>query len=348
MIDGKLKRSSITLKDVARLAGVSLGTASKVINGHETVSPILRMRVEAVVDKLGYRPSGPARSIKRNKTMVVGLIIPRIKNVFYIQVIEAIEKLVQSRDYTLILGNSDEDIETEIRYLRTFAAMRVDGLILASTGRNNLTRTLPEIETYKRLGIPIVLIVRSIPDASLDTITINNEEGAYLATKYALENGHTRIAIISSPAHTSASIERINGYLNALEEYGIPRNRNYVRIADVNSNSGYTITKELLRLEHPPSTLFVASNNPLLSSLEALRELNIRIPNDLSLICFDDPDWGPFLNPPLTAIRPSISELCNEAVNHLFDRINRNYNGMDRSVIIPTELIVRSSVLKSI
>ncbi len=335
---------SITLKDIARLAGVSLGTASNVINGRGNVSADLRGRVEEVINRMGYRPSAIARSIKQKRTMVIGLIIPKIKNVFYIQIIDAIEKLIQKRGYTLVLANSDEDLETEVAYLQTFAKMRVDGLIIASAGRKDFSRITPELTSFKSLEIPIVLIVRTLNDGIFDNVAIDNENGACRATEYALSQGHRRIAIISSPEHTSASGERISGYLRALGRFRIRENPNLIKISDLRPECGYQATKELCGLPSPPTAIFVASNFPLLGSLKALHELGRKIPDDMSLICFDDPDWGPYLNPPLTAVRPDSEKLCETAVSFLFDRITRNYAGPPRHSVVGTELIIRDSV----
>ncbi|ORC30704.1 hypothetical protein B4O97_17860 [Marispirochaeta aestuarii] len=343
-MNGNGKRDSLTLKDIAHLAGVSVGTASKVINGVGNVSLERRIRVEAVIEKLGYRPSALARSIKRRKTMVIGLIIPKIKNAFYIQIIDAIEKLVQKKGYTLFLGNSDENLSTEIGYLQTFAALRVDGLILASAGRIDPGKIMRELDTFKSMSIPVVSIVRQLDGSQLDTVLLDNVQGAYEATKHVLEMGHRRIAIISSPEHTSASRERIEGYSRALEEYKLPYTRDMIKVSEAIPESGYRITKEIIGMRNPPTALFVASNYPLIGSLQALRDTGRTIPDDISLICFDDPEWSPYIDPPLTAVHPNTDELCTAAVNTLMERINGDSSGQPVSVRIPTQLIVRKSV----
>jgi DNA-binding LacI/PurR family transcriptional regulator len=203
---------------------------------------------------------------------------------------------------------------------------------------------MPELMSIHALGIPIVNIVRSFQDERFDTIAIDNEGGAFRATEYALEQGHRRIAIISSPEHTSACSERIAGYLRALEKYKVSYRKELIRFSDPGPESGYRTTKELCCLPAPPTALFIASNFPLLGSLRALKELGIKAPRDISLICFDDPDWGPYLNPPLTAIRPDTDALCSSAVGYLFDRITNKYDGAARKSVIGTELIIRNSV----
>lgn len=341
---GRIKRPSITLKDIAREAGVSVGTASNAINRRDIVSDELRTRVDAVIERLGYRPSALARSIKRNRTMVIGLVIPKVRNAFYVQVIDAIEKLVRGHGYTLVLANSDEDLEAEISHLRTFSTMRVDGLILASAGGKDLPRIAREIQSFDQLGIPVVLIVRQLANVACDTIVLDNAAGAYRATAHALEKGHRRIAIISSQAHTSASQERIDGYRRALAERGVPSDPDLIRVGAAASESGYVITDELLALASPPSILFVATNFLLIGCLKAIHEKGLRIPEDISLICFDDPEWSPYLNPPLTAVRPNAEELCEVAVRFVLERIEARVDGPGRVHVVPADLIVRSSV----
>ena len=340
----KTRRRSITLKDVAREAGVSVGTASNAINRQSIVSKELRERVETVIERLGYHPSALARSIKRNRTMVIGLVIPKIRNAFYIQVIDAVEKLVRGHGYTLVLANSDEDIDAELAHLKSFSAGRVDGLILASAGRKDLARIGRTLATFDRLGIPVVLIVRELDDLPYDTIVLDNEAGAYRATRHALEHGHRRIAIISSQPHTSASRQRIQGYRRALSEHGIAVDPELVHVGGVAPDSGHIITDRLLGLAARPTMIFVATNFLLIGCLKAIHEHALRIPDDISLICFDDPEWSPYLNPPLTAIRPNSDELCRMAVRFLLDRIDGSEEGAPRLHVVPADLVIRDSV----
>jgi LacI family transcriptional regulator len=300
----------VTIKDIANYAGVSVGTTSKVLNNRGNVREDLRFRVQAVIEKLNYRPSALARGMKINKTHTIGLIIPKIMNTFYVKVIELIEKEVHDRNYTLILGNSDEDLEREVNCLRTFSDMRVDGLILASAGRTQEGRIQEEISSYQALNIPIVLIVRRLPNTDLDTIELENREGSYHGTRYLIESGHRRIGMISSSIQTSAGQERIEGYMKALEEFQISYDRELVHMGGLTLDSGYIIT----------------------------------IPEDISLICFDDTEWSSFADPPLTVIEPYSEDLCKLAAELLFDRIDGTYSGEERHRVIPTRLVVRKSV----
>ncbi len=335
---------AITIKDIANYAGVSIGTASKVLNNQGNVREDLRFRVQAVIEKLNYRPSALARGMKIKRTQTIGLIIPKIINTFYVKVIELIEKEVHNRNYTLILGNTEEDLEREISCLQTFSNMRVDGLILASAGRTQEGRIQREISSYRELNIPVVLIVRRLPNTDLDTIELENREGAYQATRYLIENGHRRIGMISSSINTSAGPERVEGYMKALEESRIPFDRELVHMGGLTLDSGYIITNTLLGLPNPPSAIFVGTNFQLLGTLRSLKEKHITVPEDISLICFDDTEWSSFADPPLTVIEPYSEDLCKMAAQLLFDRIDGTYSGEGRFRVIPTKLVVRESV----
>lgn len=335
---------ALTIKDIANYAGVSIGTASKVLNNQGNVREDLRFRVQAVIEKLNYRPSALARGMKIKRTHTIGLIIPKIINTFYVKVIELIEKEVHNRNYTLILGNTEEDLEREISCLQTFSNMRVDGLILASAGRTQEGRIQREISSYRELNIPVVLIVRRLPNTDLDTIELENREGAYQATRYLIENGHRRIGMISSSMNTSAGPERVEGYMKALEESRIPFDRELVHMGGLTLDSGYIITNTLLGLPNPPSAIFVGTNFQLLGTLRSLKEKHITVPEDISLICFDDTEWSSFADPPLTVIEPYSEDLCKMAAQLLFDRIDGTYSGEGRFRVIPTKLVVRESV----
>ncbi len=335
---------AVTIKDIATYAGVSVGTVSKVLNDRGNVTEDLRFRVQAVIEKLNYRPSALARGMKIKRTQTIGLIIPKIINTFYVKVIELIEKEVHNRNYTLILGNTEEDLDREISCLQTFSNMRVDGLILASAGRTQEGRIQQEISSYRELNIPVVLIVRRLSNTDLDTIELENREGAYQATRYLIENGHRRIGMISSSINTSAGAERIEGYMKALEEFQIPYDRELVHMGGLTLDSGYFITNALLDLSNPPSAIFVGTNFQLLGTLRSLKENNTNVPEDISLICFDDTEWSSFADPPLTVIEPYSEDLCKLAAELLFDRIDGTYSGEGRNRVIPTKLVVRESV----
>lgn len=334
---------SITIKKIAEYSGVSVPTVSKILNNKGNVRKDLRIRVQAIIEKYNYRPSALARGMKLNKTNTIGLIIPKIINSFYVEVIEQIEKEAKNRNYTMVLGNSDEDIDREVNCLRTFLDMRVDGLIIASCGRNQELRIQREFEYYKALNIPIVLISRSLPNLDVDTVELDNVGSAYKVTKYLIKTGHKKIGIISSSIQTSAGQERIDGYLKALDEYKLPFEQNLAHIGGTTIMEGYKLTNSLLKL-YKPTAIFVGSNFQLLGALQAIKKQKINIPDDISLIGFHDSEWIQFSTPPLTVVTPDTYKFSMTAINLLFDRINGSYLGKGRRQIIPTKIVYRKSV----
>ena len=339
-----MEKKKLTIKDIAKFAGVSTGTVSKVINNQGNVKEELRLRVEAIIDKFNFSPSYFARGMKMQRTHTIGLIIPKITNSFYVQVIERIEREANQRNYTIVLGNSNEDIEREISCLKTFLNMQVEGLILASTGRNEALRIKEELTSYEAANIPVVLISRKLPMIDRDIVEIENEEGAYKATYHLLEKGHQRVGLISSSHRTSASRERVTGYMRALEKFRLPHEAALVHIGGLTPDSGYELANRLISLANPPTAIFVGSNFQLLGTLRAFKKKKIRIPDHISLVCFDDTEWGCFADPPLTAIEPDTVNFGKIAIDMLFDRIENNDSGPARQVKIPTRLIVRESV----
>lgn len=237
---------TITIKDIARFAGVSVGTASKVINQKGSVSPELKMRVEAVVEKLQFRPSALARNVKQQRTQIIGLIVPQIVNSFYVQVVDIIERAINQHGYVLFLGKSDEDMKREIQCLRKFSDMRVEGLMLASSGVKDDNNLSVELESYRNLNIPVVLLVRSMKERLFDTVVLDNINGSYKATRHLIERGHERIAIISSSSRTTASQERIDGYIKAVQEFGLALEPALIHVGGWTLDSGYEITKKIM------------------------------------------------------------------------------------------------------
>ena len=335
---------AVTIKDIADYAGVSVGTVSKVLNNQGNVSDKLRLRIESVIEKFNYRPSAMARNIKKNKTDIVSLIIPQILNSFYVQIIDLIEKQVNEKGYTLMLCNSAESFDTELKYLKTFSTMRIAGLILATSGLKHEERVQSELVTFTGLNIPIALIVRSLERHAFDTVVIDNVKGAYQATRCLIRNNHRRIGIISSSVHTSSSQERIRGYMKALEEFQIPHDTSLIHIGGWTLDSGYRLTNQLLSLADPPTAIFVASNVQMIGAIKALKEKKINMPEDMSLICFDDTDWSSFVDPPITVVRPLTRELCQMTTDFLFSRIEGTYLGIPRKQVVPTEIVIRESV----
>ncbi|MFH2113263.1 MAG: LacI family DNA-binding transcriptional regulator [Spirochaetota bacterium] len=343
-IAGTSLRMTTTIVDIARFAKVSVGTVSKVLNNKGYVSSELRTRVQDAIDRLNYRPSVSARNMRRNRTDMVGLIVPQVQNSFYVQIINSIESVAGERNMTLVLTNTGEQFEAEIRALRAFSSLRVAGLLLATTGRLHERALLKELDTFHDLQIPVTLIVRSLSSEIHDTVVLDNVGGARIATNHLLEHGHSRIGIISSAPNTSSSLERIEGYKTALKAAGVGVDPSLIKVGESSRDSGRSAVHELLALSPRPTALFVASNVQLIGAIRALKEMRLGIPDEISVICFDDTEWISLVQPPLTSVVPSADELARRATDLLFRRMDGQMDIPATREIVPTRLVVRESV----
>lgn len=329
-----------TLKEVAQKADVSIATVSRVINNSNKVNPETRERVQKAMRTLGYRPSRVAQRLRNTngKSKLLGLIIPDIQNPFYSRIVRGIEDVAYQNDYALILCNSDENPARERFYLDVLRSESVDGVILPPIHQygNVLDRIIDS-------GIPVVCVDRKLAKDSVDTVVVNNRKGAYEAISHLLDLNHRRIAILASSSKYSSFKERLEGYEQALREKGVEIDESLIREGDPrNAEKAKELTLELLQLEPSPTALFVTNNLMSLGVLQAINELNLSIPKDISVVMFDDISWATVVSPPLTVVKQPSYEIGRRAAELLFQRIS----DPDREtveVIMDTTLIVRSS-----
>ena len=330
--------TSATLKDVAKFANVSQATVSRVLNDNPSVDTVLRDRVNQAVHALAYQPNRAARRLRAQSSNVIGLIISDIQNPYFISIIRGIEDAAYAQNMNVILCNSDENIKKQAMYLNVMQAERVAGLIFVPTPGTNSAA----LESLMNSGVALTLLDRTLEDMAVDTVKVDNVRGAYAAVKHALELGYRRIAIIIASNDITTGRERYQGYLNALNEAGIPIDLTIIKYGDSRTESGHRLTYELVNTSAPPEVIFAGNNLVTLGALRALHELGKQVPQDIALIGFDDMPWSGELQPPLTAVSQPTYELGQEAVALLRRRIAEP-SAPTRTVILQTTLIVRES-----
>lgn len=328
----------VTIKDVAREAGVSVGTASQALRESPAVREGTRHRVLAVAKRLRYQPSALARGMVTRRTHTVGLLISDIANPFFIRAVRAIEDVAQENGYNVILCNTDEEPAKETQYLRILMEKRVDGIILATTAGSRQA-----VRDVRWRRIPLVLFDRELTGVAADTVKVDSVLGGRLATEHLLRLGHRRIAIIHGPVVRSTGAERLQGYLAALEAAGVAPFPELIREGNFKQDSGRELTRELLRVSPPPTALFCTNNLMTVGALQALRERGVRIPADLSLIGYDDMEWWTLTDPPLTTIGQPVYALGCEAMRLLLDQIGAKGRRRPRRVVLKPELLIRES-----
>ena len=327
------------LHEVARRADVSVSTVSRVLNVPDKVSAETRVRVERAIAELGYRPSRVARRLRlrRGRAHIVGLIIPDIQNPFYSDIVRGVEDVAYDRDYAVILCNSDESPEREEFYLNVLVSESADGVILPPIHGDEKTTA-----RLSSLPLPVVCLDRRLARLAVDTVVVDNRQGAYDATAHLIALGHRRIGLLDGPLGLSSFRERRDGYLAALREHDIPVDEGLIASGEPRLEDGRRMANGLLSLDPPPTALFAASNLITLGALEAIRGRGLEVPAQVAVVGFDDAPWAGLLACPLTTVSQPSYEMGRRAARLMFDRLDEP----DRSpalVILAPSLVVRAS-----
>lgn len=328
----------ITIKDVAQHAQVSVTTVSHVINGTRFVSEAARERVQQAIAALNYVPSALARSLKSSRTHTVGMMIPNNSNPYFAEIIRGIEDACFEAGFNVILCNSDDDPLKQSQYVRVLSEKQVDGLIVVSSGGDTEL-----IETLRSAGMPQVVVDREIGDLAADLVEVHHELGGYLATRHLLELGHRRIACIAGPQALSPARQRVQGYQRALHEAGVKMNDRLLRSADFTSAGGHAAMASLLAARQRPSAVFASNDLMAIGAICAAAEAQLRIPEDLSVIGFDDIALAAYSNPPLTTIAQPKHQTGALAARLLMERIAQRDKPLRREILQPSLCLRRST-----
>ena len=329
-----------TIRDVARLAGVSTATVSHVLNETRAVSEDLRERVRVAMDALNYRPNAVARSLRVSETMTIGLIVPDVEIPFFARYARSIERVAAQAGYNVILCNSNWQLSEELRYLDHLLARRVDGLICISA-----SMTATHVGPILRRNAPVIWLEESRPGDQFDSVVLDNSKGAYLATTHLIELGHTRIACIVGPVISQLGLDRIDGYRKALAKYGLVYDERLQQSADYTAQGGYRATQALLELDDRPTAVFSFNDLMAMGALKSITEHCLQIPNDVAVIGFDGIALTEHTCPPLSTIEQPITEMSTRAIEMLIERINGTGPAQYRTIVVEPRLVVRESTI---
>ena len=326
-----------TIRDVAKLAGVSPTTVSHVINGTRFVREETRARVLEAMRRLNYQPNRLARSLRQKRTHTLGLLIPNSANPFFAEVLRGIEDACFEMGYSVILCNADDDPEKELEYLSVLVEKQVDGIVLVSAGAAD-----ESLRLLTASRVPAVVVDREFASQGFDTVVTDNQGGGYAATRHLLSLGHRRIGCITGPSLLTPSAARVTGYRQALEEAGVPFDEELVVPGDFRSESGYEMTRKLLGLPEPPTAIFACNDMMALGAICAVHEAGLRVPDDVSVVGFDDITLASYSVPRLTTIAQPRHKMGFMAARMLIERIS-NRDAPIKRELLPTTLIVRDS-----
>ena len=328
---------SVTLLDVARHAGVSAATVSRVLAQKPDVREATRQRVLASVEALGYQPNRVARSLRVRRSSIIGLIISDIENPFFTSLVRAVEDVAYEHKYAVFLCNSDENTDKETLYIDLMCAERVAGVVISPTRETN-TPCHKLIEA----GIPVVTVDRRVRDMEMDTVVVDNLGSSFELTEHLIQNGHTRIGAVFGPSETTTGKERKKGHVKALNAHGIPLSSDLVCSGPPKERAGYQFAKRVLTQPDPPTALYAGNNLLAVGIMRAINELQLRIPDDVALVSFDELDWMSLVQPSLTVIAQPTYKLGSTAARLLLTRIQDGHCPV-QSIVLKPNLRIRQS-----
>lgn len=331
-------RSSPTIQDVADLAGVSVAAAGRALGGYGSVRAEVRERVVAAAKELGYRSNPLARSMITGITHTLGLVVADIENPFFARVARGVADVAHRAGYEVLLVNSDEDLVTEQAAVRTLFDKRVDGLIVAPASDQRGTHLQEAVSG----GTPVVLIDRTVEGLHADAIVADNESAARRAIGHLVGLGHRRIAALSSsgPIHTNRA--RLEGYLKGLDDAGIDRDERLVRLVDYSREAATREAMAVIDGTGGATAIFTTDNVMSIGTFEGIQRAGRRVPDEVSIIGFDDLEWTTIVRPPMTVIAQPVYEVGAMAARRLLERIGGD-EGPVRTCVLETAFIVRGS-----
>ncbi len=330
-----------TITDVAKKSGVSQATVSRVLSGSGYASEDTRNKVVEAAKELHYKPHGLARRLAQSVNTTIGLIITDMINPFYAYLADGVLDCARQLGYQVIVSATDEEPDLEKACLDVLMEERVAGIIAIPTGRNH-----NYWQEALDLGLELVLVDRDLPNLSdLDVILVNNYKGAFEAVSYLISLGHRRIGIITGPLSTTTGRDRLEGYLRALEIANIPSDDCLIQLTSFKKEDGVTAIHNLLSLPEPPTALFAANNILAEAAFFGIRDVGLQVPDQISIIMFDDVPWASLVNPPITVVSQPVYKIGYMSVELLNHRlINKEARPLRRSIVVlEPELVLRGS-----
>ncbi len=336
------KNSLVTLEDIARKLNVSRVTVSKALRGHPDISEETARSVRSVAEKIGYRPNIIARTLSARRSNMIGLVVPKVAHFFFGSVIEGIYNTAFSNNYETILTVSHENPDRERTHLQTLVSMRVDGIMISITEK---TRDLEIFEWVRKLGVPLMFLDRQ-PDPvpkGFSSVLADDRGGAYKAIDHAIRIGYREIACLGGAPHINISRQRYQGYADAMNAHGLAPDGRWVVGGGFGKEAGYD---GLLRFHAEgklPELIFAMTYPVALGVYEAAKDLSLRIPQDIDVICFGDSDVGAVISPALSCVRQPNRELGARAVELMLKMLSHPEASPNQHLVLPTDLVLRET-----
>ncbi|MCQ6560390.1 catabolite control protein A [Paenibacillus mendelii] len=330
---------TVTIYDVAREAGVSMATVSRVVNNNPNVKPQTRKKVFEAIERLGYRPNAVARGLASKKTTTVGVVIPDISNAIFAEVARGIEDIANMYHYNIILCNADKKKDKEIRVINTLLEKQVDGLLFMGG-----TVTEEHSQAFKTANVPIVLCATTDENGEIPSVDIDHEAAAFDAVQVLIKQGHTSIGMISGTLQDPANgYARFQGYKRALQTAGISYDEELVRIGNYRYESGVDAMKYFLELPKRPTAVFSATDEMAIGAIHCIQDFGLKVPEDISVISVDNSRMASMVRPQLTAVAQPMYDIGAVSMR-LLTKLMKKETVEHAKVVLPHEIVTRQSV----
>lgn len=337
-----MSSDQVTIKDIARKLKIAPSTVSRALKDHPDISEATKKAVMAVAKELDYQPNTVALSLRKSKTFTLGVIVPEIVHYFFSSIISGIEDVAYAEGYHVMICQSNENYDREVRNTNALLMSRVDGMLISMSKQ---TEEFDHFKAIQKRGIPVVFFDRVCRELYTSTVVSEDHNGAYEATEHLIKNGCRYILHLAGPKGLLISENRKQGYLDAMQAYKLTLGDDWIVKAD-SFGEGYHATLEILRKGDKPDAIFAINDNAALGAMKAIKECGLRIPTDIAVVGFsDDPNVNILVDPPLTSVAQPGYEMGNTAARLFFDHLNKKELREITHEVLKTHLIVRQSSL---
>jgi len=327
-----------TIKQIAKLAGVSTATVSRVVNSKPGVAAETQKKVQKIIKRYQYKPSAAARSLVTKRSHSIGLLLSDITNPAYAELANAIEQEARKSNYVVIFFSTGNDLKLQKRGIDFLREKQVDAIIFASVFLHN-----PEVEKLAGEGFPLVLVNRRLEHDIASYVVMDDVLGGYKATEHLIKLGHRRIGMISGPISYSTGSERMEGYRKALREYHIPIDRKLIKMGDFRKNSGYIAGEQFIRMAHRPTAIFAANDYMAIGAFEVISDKGLRVPEDIAIVGNDDVEWASFGGIRPTTIRGDKLEMGKKTMQLVLKKLQTGKTNDLYHIVLDPKLIIRDS-----
>jgi DNA-binding LacI/PurR family transcriptional regulator len=339
-----MNKGQVTIKDIARELGISPSTVSKALKGHPDISPATKKAVRELVERWNYKPDPIALSLKSGLSKTIGVIVPEIVHYFFSTVISGIEDLAYDSGYHVMFCQSNESYEREVKAVETLLSSRVDGILVSLC---KVTTVFDHFRNISNAGIPLVFFDRICDEIETDRVIVDDEAGAYEATRHLIETGCRNIIHLSGPQNLLIAKNRKEGFVRALKEYGFTAAEENILKCDTGSEA-HAIVPELLKRKHLPDGIFAVNDLTAAEAMKIVKQNGFRVPDDISIVGFTSGMISDLTDPPLTSIEQHGYSVGKEAVRLLINNIEKKSEGHFQTKIIKTELVIKGSTRKKL